>query len=422
MGALNAALKLGEMLWLSLVGAFNVWGLPGDAETSSSVPSGVVRYFLNSVFVLGLVFIVLAVVCLYRFGLMLYYKHNPKSLETSFYLCVAFWGILRAVFFFVAPIFPESKTLFFIYGLPTNVEVAVYSQLLLYCGQRVHFAKWRAIRWRVYWAFIVLNIILFLINIVATSIVMIKDFTSNTPAVVNSSIFLATFLLIAVGFTAYSIALARQKERSPLFKHESQKALIALTVTITVCMAIHCGWDAFNLIKHHHVKIPSRDVTDQITIFLMFLFWELIPACVVIVFFGRIPTGDELVQRQPDGTVTVTVDDGRNERGSGSRSRLLEAEEKQSLLPQKPVGRTVDASSPGSFAGSVRHGVVGVNVRGSVQLIDNDGSTPKFNYVTQQLAAFAENNGRNDTAPSHYRPPSRSSLEFNRRIESDEED
>jgi len=411
MGVTAASMGVREMRWLSQEEAFT--DKYGNNMVSSSSGLTVTGYFFNSVFFLGFFFIILTAVSFYRFGLMLYYKHNPKSLEISLYVCVGFWALLRALFFLLSPIFPESKVLFFIYTIPTNIELAVYSLLLLYCAQRVHFVKWRKIRWRVYWSFIIVNTILFLINCIATLVVIFNDYQSNMPSIVNSIMFLIIFSIIAVAFVTYSIVLIRQKERDPRFKHENQKALIALTITITLCMSIHCIWDAVKMILELHVHIPSSDIGSQVTIFFMFLVWELIPACVVIIFFGRIAIGDErIVQRPTDSQVSVTIASVNNIEGpAGSKANLLEPEEKAKLLPASR--RSMDGSSPGSLSNSLRHNgtvIPSAVTRGTTQLVGNDGSTPNFQFVTQQLAAIAAVDDKRGN--SDYQAPPRSCLEF----------
>jgi len=411
-------LGLREMQWISREGAFNSNNFTNTSDSSSGLT--VAEYFFNSVFFLAFAFIVLTFVSFYRFALMLYYKHNPKSLEIALYVCVGIWAAFRAVFFIFAPLFPDDDAMTFIYGLATNVQVAAYSLLLLYCAQRVHFRRWRKINKKLYWGFVVANVILFVINLVAMLIVTLNDFSSTTPTIVNSSFFLAMFLLIAIVFVIYSIALIMQKDRDPRFKHENPKALIALTITIALCMTIHCIWDAINLIENLSVSIPSKDPILQVTIFFMFFFWELIPACVTTIFFGRISTGDEFVRPQ-EAQITVTVDSSAAEGTQGTKSSLLEHEEKQRLLP--PPRRTLDASSPGSFSGP-RHGgtlIPTAATRGTTQLVGNDGSTPNFHFVTQQLAVIAAGDDRQNNG--QYRAPSRSSLEFaQNNDDSDKED
>jgi len=408
MGAVEAVLRGGDMHLFSQL----------DASSKSSDVShiSVEDYFLNSVFFLAIAFIILAIVSFYRFGLMLYYKHNPKSLEIALYVIVGIEGVLRAIFFLVTPLFPDSRILYIIYGLPTNFQVGAYSLLVLYCAQRVHFARWRQIRRSVYWAFIIANFVLFVINLTAMLIEAFNNFSDRTPTVVNSSLFLTIFLIIAIVFVAYSIAMIRQKERDARFKHENPKPVIALTITIVLCMAIHCIWDAVNLAKNLHVSIPSKDATFQATIFFMFLFWELIPACAVIFFFGRIATGDE----PPKDPITITVSDGSIDGLSSSKTGLLESEEKQKLLPQQR--RSVDGSSPGSLSNSLKHGCFTPTAvtRGTTQLVGSDGSTPNFQFVTQQLAAIAA--GEDKRSNSDYEAPPRSSLEFCSNKGSDEEE
>jgi len=384
-----------------------------SAESSSTLTAA--QYFLNSVFFLSIAFIILTFVSFYRFGLMLYYKHNPRSLEISLYACVGVWGLLRALFFLITPIYPDSKVLFFIYGIATNVQVAAYSLLVLYCAQRVHFAKWRRIRWNVYWGFVALNTVLLLINVIAMLIVTLNEFTTDVPTIVNSAIFLLMFSIIAGAFVTYTILLKLQKERHALFKHENQNVLVALTAIISICVIIHCIWDLINLSLGLHIHIPSEDVKEQCTIFFLFVVWEVLPSCTVIAFFGHIPTGEEVVAQRPvEPQITVTVADG-------TKTGLLEAEEKRQLLPQPRP--TVDGSSPGSLSGSAKRGVTLVPTaatRGTTQLVGNDGSTPNFNFVTQQLAVLAAGDGKR-TNPEYEAPP-RSSLEFNEVTNADEEE
>jgi len=390
-----------------------------SASSESSSGLTIEKYFLSSVFFLAVAFLVLAGVSFTRFVLIFVYKHNPKSLETSFYCLGGVWGLLRAVFFLLTLIFPDNDAMNFVYGLPTNIQVAVYSLLLLYCAQRVHYAIWDKLHWKLYWVFIITNAVLFIVYIVGTSIV-ITVFNSDFLMILDSSIFLLCFMLIAIAFVGYSIALIRQKKRGALFKHENPKPLIALTIIIALCMSIHCIWDVISLVKGSSVDFSSQNVKDQLTVFFSFLIWELVPAAAVIGFFGRIPTGGETVN-WVEPPITITVDEDSMVEPSATAGGKQETEEKQKLLAAPPR-RSTDSTSPGSLTASLRHGssvIPNAAIRGTAPLVSHDGSTPNFGFVNKQLAVLAAGEV---TGLKPYVPPERSSLEFNRSEDLDFDD
>ena len=333
-----------------------------------------------------------------------------------FYSLGGIWGLLRAIYFLVTPFFHTMLlSLHLLYGLPTNVQVAVYSLLLLYCAQRIHYAKWDKIHKRLYCIFIIGNIVLFIVNTVAMTVVVLVRASSSAVTRVNSGLFLLCYMLIAAAFIGYCVALIRQKKRHALFKHENQRALIALTIAISVCMVIHCIWDIVNLTSNHHILVNSKDAKDMVTIFFMFLFWELIPAFTIIAFFGRIPTGSESQQYQEQSViVTVSSDGDGTNSPDGATGLRQEPEERQGLLaPSSRSRKSFDSSSPGSMNNSLRHGstlIPNAAMRGTAPLVGHDGSTPNFGFVNKQLADLAagEATGR------PYVPPGRSSLEFSR--------
>jgi len=399
-----------EMMWLTDDNS------EGSFDLSSSSGFDIEGYFLSSRFFLALSYLVLASVSFTRFVLIFVYKHNPKSLETSFYCLGGIWGLLRTVFFLSTPFFVKvNPFVHVVYGLPANFQVAIYSLLLLYCAQRVHYAKWDKIHKKLYWVFIIMNTILLITNIVALTLVLSFDVSSTVMTHVNSAVFLLCYVLIGVAFIGYCLALILQKKRHALFKHENQRALIALTATIAVCMTVHCIWDVINLISEKFIAINSKIVKDQVAMFFMFLFWELIPAFAVIGFFGRIPTGSQSFQEQPV-TVTVVGEDGSDK--SLGPSGMQDAEERQGLLAPSSR-RSFDSTSPGSLNNSLRHGstiIPNAAMRGTAPLVSNDGSTPNFGFVNKQLADLAAGEA---IGGRPYVPPGRSSLEFNSTEESD---
>jgi len=224
---------------------------------------------------------------------------------------------------------------------------------------------------------------------------------------VDNCIYLLCFTLIAAAFIGYSIALIRQKKRHALYKHENQRALIALTIVISICMMIHVFWDIVNIAEKRFVDISSRDKHDEITVFFLYLFWELIPAFVVNGFFGRISTSESVPRIE---TVVVT-DESQPNAMNGTGNNRQEQEEKQRLLLPASSRRSMEGNSPGSL---------GMNPakRGTAQLVSEDGSTPNFGYLNKQLADLAAGES---AGMKPYTPPGRSSLEFNR-VEHDDED
>lgn len=341
------------------------------------------------------------------------------------------WAVLRAVFLLVYPLAPQRWLFCFVYGLPTNVQVGVYSLLLLYCAQRVHFANWERIHRGLYTACIAVNAVLFVLYLVVSSVGVSRatrglQWTSRA----NNVVFLLCFLSIAVAFGTYSVVLARQKRRCALYKHENKRALVALTVTIACCMAIRCVWDFVELVAARAVGIFSRTVRDQVMVLFMFLVWELIPAFAVIGFFGHIPARDrryynyDVVVPPPETTVAVTADltDGIDSGESTPLRRCSEETPRRSLdLVAGPavagsLGSRTSIGGGGSSSGSTG-GSSGSRkaqrppLRGTTQLVQGDGSTPNFDFVTQQLAALAAEEGMGGGGHHHH---TRSSLDFER--------
>ena len=354
------------------------------------------------------------------------HRHNPRSLEAQVYCLGALWAVLRAVFLLVYPLAPRRWLVCFVYGLPTNLQVGVYSLLLLYCAQRVHFASWDRIHRGVYAACVGTNAALFVLYVAVASVGVAR--AARGLAWVNranSVVFLLCFLTIAAAFATYSVVLARQKRRAPLYKHESQRALIALTVTIAACITIRCVWDFAGLVAGRAVGIFSRRARDQAAVLLMFLVWELIPAVAVIGFFGHIPARErryyayDVVVPPVETTVAVTADlDGCDSGESTPLRRCSEEAPRRSLdLVAGPAlagslgTRSSFSGGAGSGSGS-GHGsrrTLPPPMRGTTQLVQGDGSTPNFDFVTQQLAALAAEEG---IGGGHHH--TRSSLDFGR--------
>ena len=357
-------------------------------------------------------------------------RHNPRSLEAQVYCLGCVWAVLRAVFLLVYPLAPRQWLFCFVYGLPTNVQVGVYSLLLLYCAQRVHFASWDRIHRGLYTACVAVNAALFVLYVVVSSIGVARaargvGWTNRA----NNVVFLLCFLTIAVAFGTYSVVLARQKRRHALYKHENQRALVALTVTIACCMVIRCVWDFAELVTARPVGIFSRTARDQVMVLFMFLVWELIPAFAVIGFFGHIPARErryynyDIVVPPPETTVAITADltDGNDSGESTPLRRYSEETPRRSLDlvagsavagslgSRNSIGGT--SSSSTSSSGARKPPPAPPAMRGTTQLVQGDGSTPNFDFVTQQLAALAAEEGMGG-GPGHHH--TRSSLDMSR--------
>ena len=62
------------------------------------------------------------------------------------YLLCAVWSLFRVVYFVLAPLVGGWWTYVVLYALPTNLQVALFTLILLYCAQRVHYEHWNRLK------------------------------------------------------------------------------------------------------------------------------------------------------------------------------------------------------------------------------------------------------------------------------------
>lgn len=370
------------------------------------------------------------------------------------YLLGAVWSLFRVVYFLVAPFVGGWWIYVIVYAFPTNIQVALFTLLLLYCAQRVHYDHWYRIKRVLFVSYGVVNgVLLLLFAVYATVSLLFSQERQRWIVLMMSAVFVVCFALLVVGYVAYTVLLARQKHRSALFKHESRATLLALMVTITLCLAIRCVWDIINLAEAQAVHIFSDNLREQLMVVGLFLTWEILPLLSVIVFFGKIPHAvAAVVIPATDDAATAPAaapgdsssNSGHNNSGSSgtiappfsgragtmtspspSGSQVYDETLPLLLSDSKPPGPLApDAASvntdagdvllPGAPAAGGAFGVVGTTnssstgagtgtstgthhahaatpsfvMRGTCPLVQSDGSTPNYCFVTQQLAGL----------------------------------
>ena len=375
------------------------------------------------------------------------------------YLLGAVWSLFRVVYFLVAPFVGGWWIYVIVYAFPTNIQVALFTLLLLYCAQRVHYDHWYRIKRVLFVSYGVVNgALLVLFAVYATVSLLFSQEKQRWIVLMMSAVFVVCFALLVVGYVAYTVLLARQKHRHALFKHESRATLLALMVTITLCLTIRCVWDIINLAEAQAVHIFSDNLREQLMVVVLFLTWEIIPLLSVIVFFGKIPhavaavvipatdasssdaaaaavaTAVATAAAAPDGTThtgssgtTVTPFSGRagtmtSPSPSGSQvydetlplllsdskppgalapdAASVNTDAADLLLPTAPaaggtIGSVVSGAGAGTAGGagtgSTHHAHAAAPsfvMRGTCPLVQSDGSTPNYCFVTQQLAGL----------------------------------
>ena len=368
------------------------------------------------------------------------YRHNPKSLENVVYFLDALWAFLRVVYFLVDPFIDGWWMYVTMYALPTNIQVAVFMLMLLYCAQRVHYDQWNEKKVVLFTAYGVTNGLLLALYFVYVIVSLLnKDDNKLKIVFLMSCVFLVCFAFLVVGFVVYTILLVKQKHRHALFKHESRTALLSLMIIIILCLTIRCVWDIINIFKAHSVSLFSSDLADQLWVCALFLTWEIIPLLSVIAFFGKIPhaeasvvippspvmsysgsfapspnsSGNSIIcppSPPPSGRFDETIpllQDGRQPTLIPSDSNSVNSDivdrPNQPLLPQPspsssmaPAGNGVANSASASVNGSTHHSANNshsVVMRGTCPLVHLDGSTPFYCFVTPELADL-QNDGR----------------------------
>ena len=363
-------------------------------------------------------------------------------METVFYCLCAVWGVLRVVFFLVVPLARQPWLAVLVYGLPTNIQVAVYSLQLLYCAQRVHYERWAAIHRRMYAAYVATNVLLLALFIGVSVAALAKNAGQRWIDTAHNIVFAVCFLLIAAAFAVYSVALARQKRRHALFKHENQRALVALTTTICVCAAVRFVWDVCNIIADRSmVNIPATSAQEHVVTFFMFLVWELVPTFATIYFLGRIPVREnhrcrcccccylysivagasEAPPTPPTGTSDLSYADSvGGEQGADDESTPLQRRSTDqprrsfdfaTATSATPLVGSGSASSASSASSSSTSSALAYAKRGTTQLVNEQHQTLNFDLVTQHMAALAASEVR---AGNGSFEPRRASAEYAR--------
>ena len=101
------------------------------------------------------------------------------------YLLGAVWSLFRVVYFLVAPFVGGWWIYVIVYAFPTNIQVALFTLLLLYCAQRVHYDHWYRIKRVLFVSYGVVNGVLLLLFAVYATVSLLFSQELELPDVLR---------------------------------------------------------------------------------------------------------------------------------------------------------------------------------------------------------------------------------------------
>eukprot|EP00727_Mastigamoeba_balamuthi_P007613 m51a1_g3472 hypothetical protein (362) ;mRNA; r:747850-749373 len=322
-------------------------------------------------FYLAAVFAALALAVVFQTARILCNRHNVLSFQLAFYALCFLWVVLRAVFFALTSFYDTPVTFFFLYSLPTNVQFATFSLLVLYLVQRTHYAQWPQIRRPAFLVYAGTNVLLLAVH-AALAIVAAATWSSATHNAVetaSSSIFSIIFFLLVILLAVYAVKLPSDSSRiDPSFpKYPTPTMMSGAAYVIFSIYTFRSIWDVLTATN------IEAGAWEQALVVLFYLIWEVAPIVIVLVLFGSVgkvkyrPIKSRVFGEAPVITPAAKVEQPRMlpspSIGSGISDRILQPGHKRQGDLRHPL--LADSKARGMHYVAEQPPAPQANVRGS---------------------------------------------------------
>lgn len=206
------------------------------------------------------------------------------------------------IFFLTYPLSYALWLYLFVYGLPTNLQFATFSLLVMYFARRVHAARWAgSLHWIAYTACLFANIVLASIHLIVAVVAMTEGDVSQeyrgdddgTGWWVNSGtaiLFSAVFFVLVAMLAAYGFAIWRERRSDPSFpKKPTQRAMLVAAGVVCFCYTFRGVWDLLLAADVVTLNLMPDRVGEMVLVVVMFVIWEIAPMSIVVALFGAVP-------------------------------------------------------------------------------------------------------------------------------------
>lgn len=239
----------------------------------------------------------IVLVCLVQIGRIVYYRHNRRSFQAGFlYLALAFAG-LRVLYYLATLGYihdaDESAMCVLVhvsYHLPLLCQFAMYTLLMLFFAYLCHRAQWAQSRFRFILYAALLNGLWLVFY--ATRLAFYIAHHCARPSHIEWKVIHACdallSLLLILALTALSLRLLRKTRMTNanlLSYPHTLKRITVLTVFLQIVLTSRVVYNILAVISISLVVWKS----DDATVFVLLVVWEIIPTVVVLIYFYRIP-------------------------------------------------------------------------------------------------------------------------------------
>lgn len=255
-------------------------------------------YYKSTPFPLAILYTVLTLAVGFQISRILYYRHNLYSFQLGFLSLCFIWGVIRACFWWLFPIISEpwGVSAMALLWVPVNLQFATFSLLVLFFAHLVHRATWEKSTKKIFAiSYIAINVIFFVVQSVWVGMGAYyankKELDEHSWLEVAQSSFSAVVFLILVFILAgYGWLLYSALKASHSFVQPVPTAIFPITFIIFMLFLSRCIFDFVNVAGYWIVYVDSNAIRDNLIIFFLYFFWEILPAVLILGLFWKIPT------------------------------------------------------------------------------------------------------------------------------------
>jgi hypothetical protein len=245
-------------------------------------------------FPLALVYTILTLAVGFQISRILYYRHNIFSFQLGFLSLCFIWGVIRACFWWLFPVLssPWGIPAMTLLWLPVNLQFSTFSLLVLFFAHLVHRATWEKSTKKVFViAYVATNVIFIIVQTVWLGMYAyyVKSGMQHDWLVVAQSSFAGVvFLLLVFILAGYGWLLHSALKTTTSFVQPVPVAIFPITFIIFVLFLSRSIFDFVNAAGHWGISVTSTTKQDNLVIFILYFFWEICPAVMILGLFWKI--------------------------------------------------------------------------------------------------------------------------------------
>jgi len=233
----------------------------------------------------------------FQIARILYYRHALYSFQLGFLLLCFVWGVLRVVFWSLFYQIISGTVGEVLLWIPLNFQFATFSLLVVFYAHLVHKNTWeKYTKKRFTIAYITVNTILLIMQCVCFGLITDgghseEQWASDVQSAIAGLVFLILVTILSWYGWKLNVVIRSTAKHQMLF--QVPPMIFVVTFVITLLFISRCIFDFMNIAGKWVVEIGSSDdddVQDQVTIFVAYFLWEIVPTVLIVLLFWRIPT------------------------------------------------------------------------------------------------------------------------------------